>query len=103
MGTSPEVLIYLQNVMNYFASNKEAHDYFIGDGDEELFFKHLSDISEKNFKESGEVCLTKEQFELLRKTIVALHVAVKELPEETNDENPYIFVDTRGFGKICLN
>jgi hypothetical protein len=103
MELSPEVLIYVQTVMNYFNKNEEAHNYFIGESDEELFFKHLGEISEKNFKKNGEVALTKEQFEILRKTVTALGIATKDIPEETTEEHPHIFIDTRGFGKICLN
>jgi len=46
---SPEVLIYIQSVKNYFKTNNEAKDYFLNGNDEELFFKHLSEISQKNF------------------------------------------------------
>ncbi len=99
MNLSPEVLIYIQTVKNYFTTNKEAHDYFIGDSNEEDFFKHLSEISQKNFDKNGEVMLSKEQFELLRKTITAITISLKEIPEDI----PHIFIDTRGFGKICLN
>ena len=33
---SPEVLIYLQQVKNYFETSNDAKEYFIGDADEEL-------------------------------------------------------------------
>ena len=65
---SPEVLIYIQSVKNYFKTNIEAKDYFLNGNDEELFFKHLSEISQKNFNKNGEVMLDKNQFELLRTT-----------------------------------
>ena len=100
MDLPPEVLIYVQTVKNYFEKNEQAREYFIGDLDSEMFFKHLSEISQKNYNSNGEVMLNKEQFELLRKTIRAIEV-VKD--DETTTQEDLIFVDTRGFGKICLN
>ena len=100
MDLSPEVLIYIQTVKNYFATNEQAREYFIGNSDQEMFFKHLSEISQKNFKKDGEVMLNKEQFELLRRTVQAIEV-VKE--DKSINQEDLIFVDTRGFGKICLN
>lgn len=99
----PEVLIYIQTVKNYFKTNSEARDYFLNGNDEDLFFKHLSEISQKNFEKNGEVMLDKNQFELLRTTTMVITIAVKEdFPEEkTIDEK--IFQDFGGFGKICLN
>jgi len=100
---SPEVLIYIQSVKNYFQKNDEAREYFIANSDEEQFFKHLSEISQKNFEKNGEVMLDKDQFELLRTTTKVITIAVKEdFPkEQTIDEK--IFQDLGGFGKICLN
>jgi hypothetical protein len=97
---SPEVLIYIQTVKTYLNSNKEARDYFIGNSNEELFFEHLSIISEKNFDTNGEAMLNKEQFELLRKTLLAIAISKKEIPEDPMDK---IFLDIEGFGKYCLN
>jgi len=100
---SPEVLIYIQSVKNYFKTNNEAKDYFLNGNDEELFFKHLSEISQKNFNKNGEVMLDKNQFELLRTTTKVITIAVKkDLPEEKNIGEK-IFQDIKGFGKICLN
>jgi len=75
---SPEVLIYIQSVKNYFKTNNEAKDYFLNGNDEELFFKHLSEISQKNFNKNGEVMLDKNQFELLRTTTKVITIAVKK-------------------------
>jgi hypothetical protein len=50
--------------------------------------------------------LNKEQFDLLRKTMKAISIvgkSVNELEEEDVDSEKNIFVDYRGFGKICLN
>ena len=38
---SPEVLIYLQTVKNYFETNKEAKEFFLSNSDSELFYKHF--------------------------------------------------------------
>jgi len=38
---SPEVLIYIQTVKNYFEINNEAREFFLSNSDEELFYKHL--------------------------------------------------------------
>jgi hypothetical protein len=97
-----EVLIYIQTVKTYLNNNPESKEYFIGESDEELFFEHLSNISQKNFESNGEVMLNKEQFELLRKTILAITVAKKDILEEPK-ENENMFFEMKGFGKICLN
>ena len=74
-----EVLVYLQKVKNYISTNEEAKTYFIGNSDSEEFYKHLAIISEKNFEENGQPELTQEQFELLRKTILAVSVSKQKL------------------------
>jgi hypothetical protein len=106
MSFSPEVLIYLQTVKNFFKSNEETRNYFISDSDEEVFFKHLCEISQKNFEDNGEVMLNKEQFELLRRTILAITISqkdIEEVVEEISNQEDNIFIDMRGYGKICLN
>jgi hypothetical protein len=106
MSFSPEVLIYLQTVKNFFKSNEETRNYFISDSDEEVFFKHLCEISQKNFEDNGEVMLNKEQFELLRRTILAITISqkdIEEVVEEIPNQEDNIFIDMRGYGKICLN
>jgi hypothetical protein len=96
-----EILIYLQQVKNYFNTNVEAREYFIGDADEEAFFKHLVDIAEKNFKTDGNPMLNKEQFELLRTTIKVVQISKKTYTQNEIEETK-IFIDTN-FGQICLN
>jgi CRISPR/Cas system endoribonuclease Cas6 (RAMP superfamily) len=106
MDLSPEVLTYLQTVKNYLKKNDEARRYFLHGVDEEKFFDHLTEIAQKNFNQLGEPMLNKEQFDLLRKTMKAISIvdkSVTELEEETPDPEKNIFVDYRGFGKICLN
>lgn len=96
----PEVLIYIQTIKNYLAKDEESKQYFIGESDEDFFFKHLIEISQKNFESSGEAMLSREQFELLRKTLVAILITKKDIPEDPMDK---IFFDIGGFGKFCLN
>ena len=98
----PEVLIYIQTVKKYFNTNVEARNYFLGGIDEELFFKHLSEISEKNFKKNGEAMLNKTQFELLRTTTQVITISTREDFTEKEIKEK-IFQDVKGFGNICLN
>ena len=101
---SPEVFIYLQTVKNYLKTNLEARNYFLGDSDEEFFYKHLCEISQKNYEKNGEVMLNKEQFELLRTTVKVVTTSKKDIPEEPKkDIEEKIFLDLGDFGKICLN
>ena len=97
---SPEVLIYIQSVKNFFKNNEEARNYFLSNSDEDFFFKHLIEISQKNFEKDGEVMLSKTQFELLRKTISAITVVEKTKNEIPKDN---LFIEIKDFGKICLN
>jgi len=100
MDLSPEVLIYIQTVKNYLNTNEDAKKYFLSNGNEEFFFKHLSEISQKNFEKDGDVMLSKIQFELLRKTTMATSVLE---PKNENIDNEKIFIEIKNFGKICLN
>jgi hypothetical protein len=109
-NVSPEVLIYIQTVKHYFETNVEACEYFIGNGDKELFFNHLLEISQKNFQKNGEVMLNKEQFELLRTTIQVIHISTKkytqfEIKNEDFDYDNGVFIGLPfpNFGLICLN
>ena len=107
---SPEVLIYIQTVKNYFETNKDAKDFFLSNSDEELFYKHLTEIAQKNFNKKNEATLDREQFELLRKTILAITISksnnyIRPI-EDINvkiEENKNIFIEYENFGKICLN
>jgi hypothetical protein len=99
---SPEVLIYVQNVKNFFKHDVDARNYFLNKVDEEMFFKYLTDISQKNFEKDGEPVLTKDQFELIRKTLLLVDITKKEY-DEKESLNSKIFIDFSVFGKICLN
>lgn len=97
--TSPEVLIYIQNIKNYLNKNSKEKEYFIGESDENSFYNLLKDISQKNFETHGDPMLAIEQFELLRKTLKIIKISTKDYPEEKENN---IFIDTE-FGIICLN
>lgn len=93
---SPEVLIYIQKMKSFLEKNEESRNYFLKDVNEELFFKHLTDISLKNFEENGTPELSVDQLELLNKTIRALSVMDNPRPKT-------IWWDLGKLGLICLN
>lgn len=98
----PEVLIYIQKVKTYLENDERAREYFLNEIDEELFYQHLTEISQKNFEKDGEPTLTQDQFELLRKTLRAIYVS-KNDSNENDDVNEKIYMKINGFGVICLN
>ena len=107
---SAEVLIYLQTVRNYFETNNEAKLYFLSNSNEELFYKHMTEIAQKNYEKNGEATLDREQFELLRKTVSAISVTTTvtkkvEIKDEDFDFNNGVFIGLPfpNFGTICLN
>lgn len=107
---SPEVLIYLQTVRNYFEINKEAREFFLSNSDEELFYKHMTEIAQKNFEKNGEATLDREQFELLRRTIAAITIATStikigqvKIKKEDFEYDNGVFIEFPNFGSICLN
>jgi hypothetical protein len=106
MELSSDTLIYIQSVKDYFKKNQQANDYFLSNNNEELFFQHLSDIAEKNYKSFNNPTLNREQFELLRKTTLALSIVneSKKVEEiDTKDFDSSIFIHIPNFGQICLN
>jgi hypothetical protein len=102
----PEVLIYIQTVKNFFSKNEGTREYFLSQIDEDVFFRYLGNISKKNFEENGEVMLTEVQFELLRKTLIAMKISEMdetELPIEMSFDyelETIIYIDDRGYEKI---
>ena len=106
---SPEVLIYLQSVKNYFETNIEAKEFFLSDSNEELFYKHMTEIAQKNFEKNGTATLDREQFELLRRTVAAISVTTTTNRVEIKDEDfnydngVFIGLPFPNFGTICLN
>jgi hypothetical protein len=107
---SAEVLIYLQTVRNYFETNNEAKLYFLSNSNEELFYKHMTEIAQKNYEKNGEATLDREQFELLRKTVAGIATTTTvtkkvEIKDEDFDFNNGVFIGLPfpNFGTICLN
>lgn len=109
-NVSPEVLIYLQTVKNYFETNKEAREFFLSNSNEDLFYKHMVEIAQKNFEKNGDATLDREQFELLRISVSVLNVNNEktkrfEIKNEDFDYNNGVFIGLPfpNFGSICLN
>ena len=91
----PEVLIYIQIVKKFLKSDNTARNYFLGNTTEDVFFTHLSLKSEENFKEKGEVALTIEQFEEIKREIEKTGTVEKEISGH--------FFHSPIFGNISLN
>jgi hypothetical protein len=106
---SPEVLIYLQTVKNYFETNNETKSYFLSNSNEELFYKHMTEIAQKNYEKNGDATLDREQFELLRRTVAAISITTTtnrvEIKDEDFDYDNGVFIGLPfpNFGTICLN
>ena len=103
---SADVLMYIQNVKNYFQTNHEAREYFLQGSDEKLFFEHMAEIAQKNYDKNGEAILDRDQFELLRVTIINL--LIQTTPDTNKKEQDVkikdnIFIELSNFGFICLN
>jgi hypothetical protein len=96
----PEVAVYIKNFKNFLDKNEEARLYFLSNVNEELFFEHLEDIANKNFEKQGDPLLSRDQLELLRKTMQAIQIMKK--PEEELYTNG-VFAEIPNFGFICLN
>lgn len=88
MKFSPDVLIYVQTIKNYFSTNKEAGEYFLKNVDYGLFFNNLAEISEINFQKTGDPQLSKEQFEFLRISMMIF----KEVDEKEKDDTIYDYI-----------
>jgi hypothetical protein len=89
---SPEVLIYIQDIKNYFNKNIKVKKYFLENMDEVTFFDLLTDMSQKKYEIEGDPVLNKEEFETIRNPtrLFILH-----------DEN--VFIDFGEYVKICKN
>ena len=70
MNFSPESLIYLQTLKNYFQNNEDARKYFLSNLDEDEFYKSILNVAENNFRKKGEPQLTQEQLEFLRVSLM---------------------------------
>lgn len=89
---SAEVLIYMQNIKNYFSSNEETKKYFIVNGQDELFYSRVTKISQLNFEKTGQPMLTIDQFELVRVFLISF-----------SPESKTLYTDYKEFGKFFLN
>jgi hypothetical protein len=108
---SPEVLIYIQTVKNYFETNNETKEYFLSNSNPELFYEHMTIIAQKNFEKNGDATLDREQFELLRRTIIAITIAKSDIKiknfeiknEDFNFDNGVFIELLPNFELVCLN
>ena len=90
MDKSPEVLIYLQTVKKYIENNHDARKYFIANDSESDFYELVVDIAQINFDKRGEPQLSKEQFELVRITLIAFKKSEEE--EELPNDSIYEYI-----------
>lgn len=96
---SPEILIYIDRIKNFFKSNADARDYFINGGNEEEFYTQLMLISEKNFKDNGQPEVSREQLETLRKLILIEKIVKKK--DFYSEDGLFLFFDE--FPAVCMN
>lgn len=94
-----EVLVYLQKVKTYLNSSEDARKYFIGESDVNEFYNQLTIISNKNFETNGQPELTKEQFELLRVTLIATTITKQRV--FYSEDKLFMFLDE--YPGICMN
>lgn len=87
----PEVLIYVQNVKKYITTNEETREYFDVETNGGEFFDELTELSHKNFKETGDAQLTAQQFEDLRQKVL-----------KRNDMYG-VFISIGNYGLISMN
>lgn len=97
---SPEVLIYIQHIKQYFNGNEDAQKYFaIGKEKEEEFYDHISKIAQQNFEENGEPELSVFQFEEIRREISKLISTDKSDIEIATG----VFISIGNLGYLSLN
>jgi len=70
MTLHPDILIYIQNVKNFFNQNNEIKKYYNIDINENLFYIKLIEISINNYKKNNDPKLTVEQFEKLKQNFI---------------------------------
>lgn len=104
MKYSPEVLIYMQSVKNFFKTNEMAREYYFIRFNEDEFYDEVAKISQSNFDKNGEVMLNLEQFESLRFTDDELQTGqIISDKEYVIKPAKNIFIELEGYEKICLN
>lgn len=91
---NPEVLIYLQQIKMYIDNNPTAKDYFIGNSQENIFYKKLEEISLLNFKNTDDPKLNKDQLESIRLSL---------LESPIRDVDMDLFFEVTGYGLVCKN
>lgn len=96
---SPEVLIYLQTIKQYFNTNEEAQEYFTLDKDkEDDFYTYIAELSQQNFDENGEPELTIFQFEEVKRKMSKLSDDVQGDITTTG-----VFISLGELGYVSLN
>ena len=93
-----DIEIYLIQFKTFFENNPKSLIELIGNLDKETFFKRIKNVAIKNYQESDDVTLTKDQ---IIKIVVEMFNEVKQTSEKTiNVEKVF---EESYFGKICLN
>ena len=101
-----DVLIYVNNLKDFFKKDKQAFKDMFGalDIDKELYFKRLEDIATQNFEEKGEPTLSTTQMWDIVKELVAHTANIKQLTKPTKKDPTNPFVKFRDdFPPYCLN
>ena len=89
MEFSPESLIYLQTIKNYFQNNEDARKYFLSELNEDEFYSGILKVAENNFRKLGEPQLTQEQLEFLR-----ISLMIFKKVEDSEYEGIYFYEST---------
>jgi hypothetical protein len=93
----PEVLTYIMAFKSFLKKNDEIRSYFLGnDVNEDEFFEMFGQIAEKNYEDNGAPQLSKEQLEILRKSLLVLNMTKNNVEQK-------LFIDVPNFGQFCLN
>jgi RNA processing factor Prp31 len=95
--THIDVELYISQIISFFKTNPAELTKLIGDLDEETFFSKVKETAYKNFQETGDMVLTKNQ---MIEIVVEMHHNANNKPK--NDFLEKIFEDSK-YGKICLN
>lgn len=95
--TNIDVELYLSQFHSFFKTNPAELTKLIGDLDSDTFFSKVKELAYKNFKENGDMILTKNQ---LIDIVVEMHRDTNNTNQKDSLEK--IFEDSK-YGKICLN
>jgi hypothetical protein len=97
---SPEVLIYIQSVKNFFNNDDQTKNYFIFEGNEDLFYNQMTQVCQMKFEKDGETMLTIEEFEIIRLMVIQMATIKENINRKKTKD---IFIDYREFGLFFLN